>query len=82
MAKGNDGAPGSDGVSFAAIEAAGVEEFLQELRDELISEAYRPIPNRRKEIPKGGGKVRILGYSFATGSGGSGRAQAYLGAYL
>src|ERR671930_332800 len=61
MAKCNDGAPGIDGVTFAAIEAAGVEEFLQELRDELISEAYRPIRNRRKEIPKGGGKVRILG---------------------
>jgi RNA-directed DNA polymerase len=61
MAKCNDGAPGIDGVTFAAIEAAGVEEFLQELRDELISEAYRPIRNRRKEIPKGDGKVRILG---------------------
>src|SRR5919108_907317 len=61
MAKCNDGAPGIDGVTFAAIEAAGVEEFLQELRDELISEAYRPLRNRRKEIPKGGGEVRILG---------------------
>jgi RNA-directed DNA polymerase len=61
MAKGNDGAPGIAGVTFAASEAGGVEGFLQELRDELISEAYRPIRNRRQEIPKGGGKVRILG---------------------
>lgn len=68
MAKCNDGAPGIDGVTFAAIEAAGVEEFLQELRDELISEAYRPIRNRRKEIPKGDGKVRILGWFRARSS--------------
>ena len=28
MAKENDGAPGSDGVTFEAIEAQGVEDFL------------------------------------------------------
>src|SRR5919108_4722832 len=67
MAKCNDGAPGIDGVTFAAIEAAGVEEFLQELRDELISEAYRPLRNRRKEIPKGGGQVRILFLRYGIG---------------
>ena len=27
----------------------------------MLSETYRPLPNRRKEIPKDGGKVRILG---------------------
>ena len=36
-AKANNGAPGIDGVTFAAIEASGVEGFLQQLRDELVS---------------------------------------------
>ena len=61
MAKRNNGAPGTDGVTFAAIEEAGEERFLAELRDELRSETYRPARNRRKEIPKGDGKSRILG---------------------
>ncbi len=37
LAKKNDGAPGIDGVTFEAIEAGGVESFLQRIRDELIS---------------------------------------------
>ncbi len=62
MAKQNDGAPGIDGVTFEAIEAAGVEPFLAQLRDELVSRTYRPLRNRRVEIPKGDGtKVRVLG---------------------
>ena len=61
MAKQNKGAPGIDGVTFEAIEKAGVEGFLQGLRDELISETYWPMRNRRKEIPKGDGRVRVLG---------------------
>ena len=61
MAKENNGAPGIDGASFEAIEEGGVEVFLEELRDELVSGAYRPMRNRRKEIPKGNGKVRVLG---------------------
>ena len=61
MAKQNDGAPGIDGVTFEAIEAAGVEPFLAQLRDELVARTYRPLRNRRVEIPKGGGKVRVLG---------------------
>jgi RNA-directed DNA polymerase len=36
-AKANHGAPGIDGVTFAAIEASGVEAFLQQLRDALVS---------------------------------------------
>jgi RNA-directed DNA polymerase len=35
--------------------------FVEKLRDELVSETYRPAPNRKKDIPKGGGKVRTLG---------------------
>jgi group II intron reverse transcriptase/maturase len=62
LAKKNHGAPGVDGVSFAAIEAGGVDGFLAQIRDELVSRKYVPMPNRRKEIPKDGGKkVRVLG---------------------
>src|SRR5262247_967070 len=60
MAKENDGAPGVDGVTFAAIEAQGVEAFLEQIRDELVQRTYKPLPARRQEIPKDGGKVRVL----------------------
>src|ERR1700720_7284 len=60
MAKSNDGAPGIDGVTFDAIEEGGVESFLQQIKDELVSNTYRPMRARKKEIPKDGGKVRVL----------------------
>ena len=60
-AKENDGAPGIDGVRFEDIEKAGVEAFLEQIRDELVSETYRPMRNRVKGIPKGKDKVRVLG---------------------
>ncbi len=61
MAKANNGAPGLDGVTFADIEKAGVEPFLESIQDELVRGTYRPARNRKKEIPKGNGKVRVLG---------------------
>lgn len=61
LAKRNNGAPGIDGVTFEAVEATGAEELLQELRRELVQGTYRPMRNRKKEIPKDGGKVRVLG---------------------
>ena len=61
MAKQNNGAPGIDGVTFEAIEEMGREAFLEGIRNELLTGTYRPTHNRRKEIPKGGGKVRVLG---------------------
>lgn len=61
LAKKNNGAPGIDGVTFEAIEEAGLEVFLEEIRSELISGMYRPMRNRRKEIPKDNDKVRVLG---------------------
>ena len=62
MARRNDGAPGVDGITFSAIESGGVDVFLKQLRDELVSRRYVPMRNRRKEIPKDGGrKVRVLG---------------------
>jgi RNA-directed DNA polymerase len=60
MAKENDGAPGIDGVTFETIEEGGVEGFLKQIRDELITNTYRPMRARKKEIPKDGGKVRVL----------------------
>jgi RNA-directed DNA polymerase len=61
MAKSNDGAPGSDGVTFEAIEAQGVESFLEQIRGELIERSYAPLRARKKEIPKeGSDKVRTL----------------------
>ena len=51
MAKSNDGAPGIDGVTFEAIEESGEESFLQQIRDELVSNTYRPMRGRKKEIP-------------------------------
>jgi RNA-directed DNA polymerase len=61
LAKENNGAPGIDGVTFEAIEQSGVVAFLQQIRDELAAHTYRPMRNRRQEIPKDGGKVRVLG---------------------
>ena len=61
VAKANNGAPGIDGVTFEAIEASGVEAFLEQIRDELVTRTYRPMRVRQKEIPKDGGtKVRVL----------------------
>ena len=60
LAKANDGAPGIDGVTFAAVEAGGVEKFLDQLREEMVERTYRPQRARKVEIPKGGGKMRQL----------------------
>ena len=60
MAKSNDGAPGIDGVTFEAIEESGAEGFLRQIQEELVSNTYRPMRVRKKEIPKDGGKVRVL----------------------
>ena len=61
MARSKGGAPGIDGVTFEAIEESGAEGFLVQIRDELVTNTYRPMPARKKEIPKDGGKkVRVL----------------------
>jgi RNA-directed DNA polymerase len=61
LAKDNDGAPGSDGVTFQAIEERDVGQFLTQIQDELIQRTYVPLRVRKKEIPKdGGSKVRVL----------------------
>jgi RNA-directed DNA polymerase len=60
LARKNNGAPGIDGVTFEAIEERGVESFLEQLQGELVERTYRPLRSRRQEIPKDGGKVRVL----------------------
>ena len=60
MAKSNNGAPGIDGVTFAAIEESGAPGFLEQIRNELVEFRYLPLAVRKKEIPKADGKMRVL----------------------
>lgn len=55
LAKANNGAPGSDGVTFEAIEASGREAFLGQIRAELVQGTYWPLRYRHKAIPKPSG---------------------------
>jgi group II intron reverse transcriptase/maturase len=62
--KANRGAAGVDvdGMTFCEIERDGIEEFLEKLREDLIRGTYRPLPVRRKHIPKPDGRqTRPLG---------------------
>src|ERR1035437_9065314 len=59
-AKRNGGAPGIDGQSFEDIEIQGRTAFLAAIREDLVTNRYKPKPNRRKDISKGNGKVRTL----------------------
>jgi len=61
LARVNAGAPGVDGVTFKEIEASGLEDWLERLREELVAKTYRPDPVRRVLIPKPGGGERPLG---------------------
>jgi RNA-directed DNA polymerase len=63
---GNQGAntPGVDGVTAAWVEQeVGVPGFLDDLRAQLKSGTFRPLPVRERVIPKpgGSGKLRKLG---------------------
>jgi RNA-directed DNA polymerase len=60
LAKANNGAPGIDGVTFEAVEMQGIECFLEQIRDELVQRTYVPLKARQREIPRDGGKVRVL----------------------
>ena len=57
----NKGAAGVDGQSFEDIETYGRERWLDELAEELKTEAYEPDAVRRVWIPKADGKLRPLG---------------------
>lgn len=62
---GNTGArsAGVDGHTAADVEAAGVQEFLDDLRHMIRTGEFRPMPVRERMIPKpgGSGKMRRLG---------------------
>jgi hypothetical protein len=47
----NRGAPGTDGVTFVMIAAAGLEEWLAGIRQDLQATRYRPAQVRREMIP-------------------------------
>lgn len=55
------GTPGVDGESFEKIEAAGLEEGLSGLGEELHTKTNKPQPGRRGLIPKVRGGDRPLG---------------------
>ena len=48
----NNGAPGIDKITLAAVEEYGVTRLLDELASELREGRYRPLPARRVYIPK------------------------------
>lgn len=61
---GNKGArsAGVDGLTATAVEMRyGLDEFLSELRGDLKSGAFVPVPVRERMIPKANGKLRRLG---------------------
>ena len=47
-------------MTFEVIEAQGAGNFLEQLQGELKERTYVPLRTRRREIPKDGGKVRVL----------------------
>src|SRR6202795_383155 len=56
LARANAGAPGRDGMTFARIEASGLERWLAGLREELVSKTCRPDPVPRGATPSDGGR--------------------------
>ena len=54
---------GIDGSTRGYVERRyGVERFLTELREELKSRTFQPLPVRQRGISKQGGKIRWLGF--------------------
>src|SRR5687768_18361632 len=79
LARANAGAPGVDGVTFAQIEAVGLDAWLASLREELALKTYRGAAG---DNPEARGWRTSLGHPDDPGSGGSNRRQARAGTDL
>jgi RNA-directed DNA polymerase len=53
--------PGVDGLTKQLLGPDVLPDYLQHIREELLSGKYRPCPARRIYIPKANGKLRPLG---------------------
>ena len=82
LAKANDGAPGIDGVTFAAVEAGGVQEFLDQLRKELVERTYQPQAARKVGNSEGWRQDAPTFDSIYPGPGGPESVKADPGAHL
>ena len=82
LARANAGAPGVDGVSFAAIEAAGVEAWLAGLREELRREDVPAPAGATGDDPEAWRRRTSARHPDDSGSGGSDRRQAGAGTDL
>ena len=58
LGRSNKGAPRVDGITFEMIEANGLEEWLSDIRKNLIEKTYRPAPVRAGDDPKARGQRR------------------------
>src|ERR1700693_5583844 len=69
LARANWGAPGVDGATFTAIEAAGLEEWLAGLRKDLVAQTYRTAPGRGGVVPQTGAVATARSDSRRSGTG-------------
>ena len=81
LAKKNDGAPGVDGVTFAAIETQGVDAFLEQMRTNSIAHICTAPSPKAGNTERRGQSPRAFD-SCNSGSRGARGAQAHTGADL
>ena len=79
LARANAGSPGVDGVTFAQIEAEGVETWLAGLREELVSKTLPATARATGDDPEAGGRRTPARHPDHSGPGGSDRCQAGAG---
>ena len=68
MVRSNNGAPGIDKITLAAVEEYGVTRLLDELASELGEGRYRPMPARRVLYPQAGRAGRAEAAFHSSGS--------------
>ena len=61
----NKGAPGIDNMTVDQLPGY-LRRHWPEIREQLLRGEYQPLPVRRKEIPKPGGGIRLLGIPTMT----------------